>query len=185
MEERGLGLVHAPCRVGIGERSCDAGQRGKFQSVSRVLSRLFECQQDFARGSVALVGPADAALVVDLGLGLGAGPVEVEIRVEVMGAGVLAGLGGGGLDVAEANVLADDSCVFGFDQAVVSGTAGTAFGLFDAPLTVTFRSGPLWSPPSSPVDPKLSQRVTRRFVRKGCTGRRSQGFWRCCSSHPS
>lgn len=34
-----------------------------------------------------------------------------------------------GSDMAEADVFADDGGVLGFDQAVVSGVAGAAFGL--------------------------------------------------------
>ena len=128
VEEGGLGVLHSLGGVGVAEGAGDAGQCGEFESGTQILGWLLEPQEGFERGLIPFVAVADADLGVDLGVGLGAGPVEVEIGVEVLSVEALDGLGVGGLDVAEADVLADDSSVIGLDQAAVGVEASDSEG---------------------------------------------------------
>jgi hypothetical protein len=50
VEERGLGLLHAPSGVGVAEGAGVAVEGGQFQPVAQVLGRLVEREQHFKRG---------------------------------------------------------------------------------------------------------------------------------------
>ena len=74
-----------------------------------------------------------AALAVGCGdkFGYGARPMEIQVRVQMLPVKPIHRLGVLRIDVAEANVLADDGSVLGFHQAVVAALMRSRLGLFD------------------------------------------------------
>jgi hypothetical protein len=58
----------------------------------------------------------------------------IQIRIQKLPIETVDGVGMAGIDVAIADVFADDSAVLGLHQAVVAALPGTAFGLFDQQL---------------------------------------------------
>ena len=134
LKELCLCLLHAHGGFGVAVGLCDAQQGVGSQPRAQVLGWVVECKQGLQRGLIAVVADAFATLVVDGNVGLGAGAVIVQIGVEEVAIEAVEPVGASGIDVAVAEVLADDGAVLGLHQAVVVGVSGPALGLADAQL---------------------------------------------------
>src|SRR5271170_4909641 len=130
-EEFAFGLLHAGCGIGVAEGASDALQSVDAEPLAQILGRFIQSQQGLQWSLIAFVTDAFAALLIDLNVGLGAGAMVVQIGIQVLPIEVVDPVGVARIDVAEANVFADHSSIFGLDQAVIAAPPRTAFGLLD------------------------------------------------------
>jgi hypothetical protein len=131
LEEFAFGLLHTLRGFGVAAGCGDASQDGQSETRTQVSLRLGQREQRLQRSLVAAVNPLLAALFVDFDIGLRAWTMIVEIGIEVGAVEPLQALGMGCVNRALAQMLADYSAIFGFDQAVVVALPRSAFGLFD------------------------------------------------------
>ena len=127
-------LLHAARRLRIAAGAGDALQGVDAEPLAQVLCRFIQRQQGLQRRLVTLVTNPFATLLIDLDIGLSAGAMVVQIGIQVLPIEVVDALGVARVDVAVADVLADDGAVFALHQAVVATLSGTAFSLLDEQL---------------------------------------------------
>ena len=115
-----------------------------IRAVTQEIERVSGCENDGWRSvtqaeQLERSGPAlvyAAALAVGCGkdLGHGARSMEVDVRIQVLPMKLVHRFGVLRIDVAEADVLANDGAVLGLHQPVVAGMMRPRLGLFDQQL---------------------------------------------------
>src|ERR1017187_3887621 len=129
LKEFGFCLLHAARGIGVTDGCRDALQCVDAQPLAQVLCWFLQQRQGLQRSQIALVTDAFAALLIYFNIGLGARAMVVQIWIQVLAINVIDAVGMACIDVAVADVFADDRSVFGFHQAVVAALARPALGL--------------------------------------------------------